>query len=127
MVRILTGVLGLTAVALTMALLPAPALADAAQGKNVFQQQCAICHASVAGGKKNGPSLYGVVGRTSGTLPGYSYSTAMKKAALTWTPDELSTYLAAPRQTVPGTKMTYNGVADKAKLADVVLYLQTLK
>ena len=127
MVRILTGVLGLAFVAAAILLPPSPALADAAQGQKVFQQQCAICHANVPGGIKNGPSLFGVVGRTSGTVPGYTYSKAMKAAALTWTPDELHTYLAAPRQTVPGTKMTYNGVADKTKLADVVQYLETLK
>lgn len=127
MVRILTGVLGLTAVAAAVALFPAPALADAAAGAKVFQQQCAICHANAPGANKVGPNLASVVGRTSGTLPGYAYSAGMKKVALTWTPDELSTYLAAPRATVPGTKMTYNGVADKVKRADVVLYLQTLK
>lgn len=127
MVRILTGFFAISAVTAMAALLPVPALADAAQGHKVFQQQCAICHADVVGGMKNGPSLFGVVGRTSGTLSGYTYSSAMKKAALTWSPDLLQTYLAAPRQTVPGTKMTYNGVVDPVKRADVVLYLKTLK
>lgn len=115
-------------VAWTAALLPVPALAaDAGHGAKQFQTSCAICHAAVAGGIKNGPSLYGVVGRTSGTLTGYHYSTAMKAAALVWTDTQLDTYLAAPKKVVTGTKMSFIGIADATKRADLIAYLDTLK
>ena len=121
MVRIL-------AIAAAVALAAAtPAIADAAAGQKAFQAQCAICHAAVAGGRKIGPSLYGVVGRTSGTLPGFNYSAAMKAAAIVWSGTELATYLEAPTKRVPGTKMAYLGLRDPQKRADVVSYLETLK
>ncbi len=111
-----------------MVLLAATAFAaDTSAGQKAFQGQCAICHSAVAGGKKNGPSLYGVVGRTSGTLDGYSYSAIMKKAGLTWSPPELTTYLVAPAKAVPGTKVMYPGLHDAAKLDALIAYLATLK
>jgi cytochrome c len=105
----------------------APAFADAAGGQKVFKGQCSTCHAVTSGTNKIGPSLYGVVGRVAATESGYRYSPAMTKSGLTWTSAELHTYLAAPRKAVPGTKMTYAGVKDPAKLDDVVAYLETLK
>lgn len=113
----------ITVIALAAA---APALADAAAGKKDFAV-CSTCHAVTAGKNGIGPSLYGVVGRPAASLAGYKYSAAMTKSGLTWAPAELHTYLAAPGRTVPGTKMTYAGVKDAAKLDDVVAYLETLK
>ncbi|UAJ12774.1 c-type cytochrome [Glacieibacterium megasporae] len=104
-----------------------PSLADAAAGQKVFQSQCSTCHAVTSGTMKIGPSLYAIVGRAAGTETGYRYSPAMTKSGLTWTSAELHTYLAAPRKAVPGTKMTYAGVKDPAKLDDVVAYLETVK
>ena len=49
--------------------------------------QCAACHSTQPGQNKIGPSLAGVFGRTSGSVPGYNYSAALKNAHLTW--DEL--------------------------------------
>ncbi len=112
-----------TAVALVAA---APALADAAAGQKAFAV-CSTCHAVTAGRNGIGPSLYGIVGRPAAALAGYKYSAAMTKSGLIWTPDTLHTYLAAPGKTVPGTKMTFGGIKDAAKLTDVVAYLETLK
>lgn len=104
-----------------------PVLADAAAGQKEFKGQCATCHAVTPGTNKIGPSLSGVVGRPAASVAGYSYSAAMKKSGLTWSATELDTYLAAPKATVPGTKMTYAGVKDATKRSDVVAYLATLK
>jgi cytochrome c len=116
------AVVGLAALAAA-----SPSLADAAAGQKVFQGQCSTCHAVTSGTNKIGPSLYGVVGRAAGTEAGYKYSPAMTKSGLTWTSAELHTYLAAPRKAVPGTKMTYAGVKDPAKLDSLVAYLETVK
>jgi len=106
---------------------PALADADAAAGQKAFQGQCSTCHAVTPGTNKIGPSLSGVVARPAASVPGYKYSAAMMKSGLTWTAGELDIYLAAPKETVPGTKMTYAGVKDATKRSDIVAYLATLK
>lgn len=98
---------------------------DAVKGKSAFGA-CAMCHTGVAGKNGMGPSLFGVVGRTAGTAPGFKYSEAMK-AAGTWTPEALDAYLADPRKAVPGNVMPYAGVKDPQKRADIIAYLKTLK
>ena len=101
--------------------------ADAGAGKSVFQSSCSICHSIQAGQNKIGPTLFGVVGRKTGSVPGYSYSPANEKAQLTWDDATLDKYLEAPRAVVPGTKMTYGGLKDATKRADLIAYLDTLK
>lgn len=105
-----------------------PALAaDAEAGKTAFKK-CALCHATEAGkSNKIGPSLFGIVGRKSANLDGYNYSEAMKKFDHTWDAQTLDSYLADPRAVVPGTKMIYPGIKDKAERDDVIGYLETLK
>jgi cytochrome c len=102
------------------------AAADAETGKTAFKK-CALCHTAEAGKNKVGPSLFGVVGRKSASLDGYNYSEAMKKFEHTWDPQTLDAYLADPRAMVPGTKMIYPGIKDKAERDDVIAYLETLK
>ncbi|MBK8176654.1 MAG: cytochrome c family protein [Rhodospirillales bacterium] len=100
--------------------------ADADAGKKVFAK-CAVCHSPEPGVTRVGPSLAGVVGRQSGSLPGFNYSTAMKNYGVTWNNDTLNTYLAAPMEVVKGTKMTFPGVKDETDRANVIAYLNTLK
>lgn len=104
------------------------AAGDAGKGKGVFNAQCGICHTANKGGPAIlGPNLWGVVGRKAGSVPGYNYTSGMKAAGFTWTDEKLTAYLPAPRAMVPGTKMTYGGLHDPAKLADLIAYLDTLK
>ncbi|WBH15601.1 c-type cytochrome [Sphingomonas radiodurans] len=97
---------------------------DAAKGKTDFAA-CAACHGVEAGVNKIGPSLHAVVGRTAGTVAGYTYSAANKNSGITWTPEKLFQYLEKPQRIVPGTKMTYAGMTDPQKRANVIAYLQT--
>ena len=102
--------------------------ADPGKGKSVFSSQCAICHAVTAHAAPGiGPSLYGVVGRKSGSLPGYSYSSAMKAAEAVWTEARLKAYIAAPGQNIAGNKMPYAGLKNPAQADDLTAYLATLK
>lgn len=101
--------------------------ADPAAGQAVFHSQCAICHSVQTGRNMIGPSLFGLVGRKTGSEAGYHYSTANQNSNLTWTADELDKYLESPRTVIPGTKMTYAGEKDAAKRADLIAYLETLK
>lgn len=97
---------------------------DAAAGKTDFAI-CLTCHAIEAGVNKIGPSLHGVVGRKAGSIAGFAYSSANKTSGITWTPEKLFQYLEAPQRVVPGTKMTYTGLKDPQKRADVIAYLQS--
>jgi cytochrome c len=99
---------------------------DAAAGKAVFQSQCAICHAVQAGRNMVGPSLFGVVGRPAGQIADFHYSPANKSSALTWDAATLDRYLTSPRDVVPHTIMTYAGLKDPQKRADLIAYLATL-
>lgn len=106
--------------------LPAIARAgDAAAGQRDFGR-CIACHAAQPGKNGIGPSLAGVVGRTSGSVPGYSYSPAMKNARVTWDEATLDRFLANPQSVVRGTKMFVN-VPDPAARGNVIAYLATLK
>jgi len=109
--------------------LSAPAAAqDAAAGAGVFQAYCAVCHSvDKPARNKIGPSLVGVVSRKSGAAPGFSYSSAMKARGQIWTAASLDAFLAAPAKTVPGTSMTFAGVKDAAKRANLIGYLKQQK
>ncbi|TVV77284.1 c-type cytochrome [Sphingomonas solaris] len=104
----------------------AHAAGDPAKGKAVFAR-CMACHATVAGRNGLGPTLAGVMGRKAGTVPGYTYSTAMKASAITWTPAAMDRYLAAPRTAVPGTKMIFMGLPLAADRENLIAWLATLK
>ena len=99
---------------------------NADAGKSVFRQVCGICHTVVAGKNMVGPSLFGVVGRKSGSLPDFHYSDAMKAANLTWDEATLDKYLANPRGVVPGTLMAYAGLKEDQKRKDIIAYLATV-
>jgi cytochrome c len=100
---------------------------DAEAGSKVFKIQCSACHATVAGKKGIGPSLFGVVGRAAGAMPDFHYTDANKNSGLTWNAATLDRYLQAPRQVVPGTAMAYAGLKNDTQRADLIAYLATIK
>lgn len=100
--------------------------ADVEAGKQEFKK-CALCHTAEAGKNKIGPSLFGVVGRKSGSLENYNYSEAMKNFDHTWDAETLDKYLTDPRAVVPNTKMIFPGIKDEKERQDVIAYLETLK
>ena len=100
---------------------------DVKAGEAVFKRTCAVCHSVEAGKNKIGPSLFGVVGRKSGSIEGFKYSDAMKKADVTWSNDTLDKYLTDPKTFVPGNRMTYAGLKKEADRKAVIDYLDTVK
>jgi cytochrome c len=88
---------------------------------------CSICHSPQQGRNLVGPSLFNVVNRHSGQIPDFHYSDANKNSGLVWDIGTLDRYLTAPRQVVPGTKMTFPGLRDAKQRADVIAYLETLR
>ena len=112
-----------------MSLVPEIALAqDAAEGEKVFRRQCFICHTTDKGGPtKQGPNLFGIVGRKTGTVEGFRYSEANKKADITWSPETLDPYLTNPRKVIPGTKSAFAGLTKAEDRKNLIAFLQTLK
>jgi len=114
---------------------------DSAKGEQIFKQ-CMTCH-RIGPDAKNmvGPVLTGVIGRQSGTAPGFAYSELNKHAGdngLVWTEDLIFQYLPDPNAflkkflTDKGkadlatgtTKMTLK-LANEQQRKDVIAYLKT--
>lgn len=105
---------------------PAAAVA-AADAKPAAYAQCAACHSVEPGKHGIGPSLHGVYGTKAGEIAGFAFSEKLKASGLTWDDATLDTWLSGPMKLVPGTKMSYAGMSDPAKRAEVIAYLKTLK
>jgi cytochrome c len=96
---------------------------DTARGQRIFAQ-CATCHSPEQGVNRVGPSLYGIVGRAAGTIPNFRYSDANRNSGITWSEQELFTYLENPRARIPGTIMAFVGLRNAQQRADVIAYLR---
>jgi len=122
--------LALLAAALALSAGAARALpaGDAAHGKHVFAARCGLCHSAGPdeGEAGQGPPLAGVVGRPAAGQPGFSYTEALKRSHLTWTPETLDRFLAGPSKLVPGTAMPI-AVGDPQTRADLIAYLASVK
>jgi cytochrome c len=129
----------LTLIAACLAAPGAASAQDATKGEQVFKQ-CMTCH-RIGPDAKNliGPVLTGVIGRQSGTAPGFAYS-ALNKAAgengLVWSDDLIFQYLPDPNAFLKkfltdkgkadlatgSTKMTFH-LADEQQRKDVIAYI----
>jgi cytochrome c len=78
------------------------ASADATKGAAAFKN-CAGCHdPSKGGSNKQGPNLWGIVGRNHAAHEGYDYSEDMKsKASEPWTYEALNEFIKAPKAVFP--------------------------
>ena len=98
---------------------------DVAKGKTLFTK-CKACHNADAPKHKVGPHLVGIVGRTAGTVDGYTkYSKAIKDSGIVWDEANLDKWLTNPKGMYPGTKMIYPGLKKAEDRADVIEYLKT--
>ncbi len=97
----------------------APALA--ADGAQLFNMQCKMCH----GGSSLGPSLAGVAGGPI-AAKAFTYSPALKAKGGEWTDANLDVYLKMPSAFAPGTKMMISVPSDENRAA-IIGYLKTLK
>ncbi len=94
---------------------------DPVAGRKLFATQCSRCHTLDAA--RIGPPLAGVVGRRAGSVPGYSYSAALARSGIVWTPAALERWLAGPQADVPGALMPM-AVPDTATRQAIVAYLR---
>jgi cytochrome c len=94
---------------------------DATRGGELFERRCTGCHAMER--DREGPRLGGVFGRTSGTVSGFAYSEALKKAHIVWNDTTLERWLADPDAMVPDNNMEFRVVRPQER-RDLIRFLR---
>ena len=107
---------------------PLLASANADNGRQVAQRQCAACHSFNEGGRHGvGPNLHGIVGAMHAAKEGFNYSPANRAlASKPWGYEELNAFIAAPARAMPGTRMSYSGLGNVQQRADLIAYLRSI-
>lgn len=111
-------------IALTSVTSFAQSAGDPTRGEKIYER-CFACHAIDR--DRTGPRHAGLFGRRAGSVPGFPYSAAMKKAGadgLVWNDVTLNAFLESPTTYVPGTRMGYAGIKDPQERADLIAYLK---
>lgn len=95
-------------------------------GERQFLRKCSVCHTlEEDGGRRAGPTLMGVFGRRAGTLPGYSYSPALRDSDIVWTDGTIDRLFdIGPDNLTPGSKMPMQQIASPQDRADLIAYLR---
>jgi cytochrome c len=122
-VEIVMRVLLAPLLALALAM-PALAQADAKRGEMLYTSRCGACHSIQ--NNRTGPKHLGVVGRKAGSVPGFEYSPALKKAKFVWTEKQIDKWLQGPSKLVKGTAMAFT-VPVAADRAAIIAYLKVAK
>lgn len=103
-----------------------PALVEAGEG--AFRQ-CKSCHQVGEGAvNRSGPQLNGIVNRTIGSVDGFRYSGTFndaRDAGDVWTDEMLAAFLADPKGTMAGTKMSFRGVRNADDITALIAYLKS--
>ncbi|XP_025990031.1 cytochrome c [Solenopsis invicta] len=103
-------------------------MGDVVNGKKLYMKLCASCHTTEKGGKhKIGPNLHGIMGKISGTNPGFNFSETIKEKAIIWDEKTLNDYLEFPKKFIPGTTMVFYGVKKAEDRKDLIAFLASLK
>ena len=98
-----------------------------ADGQLMFNNACRTCHSVREGDNRLGPHMRGIIGRKAGSLPDYSYSSAMRGADFVWDEKNLERFIANPDETVPGNTMKpYGGLPSAESRAKLIAVLKTL-
>merc|ERR1712224_186122 len=97
---------------------------DVKKGAKLFKAKCAQCHTIEEGGNvKQGPPLWGIYGKASGTADGFTFSEANKGSGIVWSEKHMFEYLVNPKKYIPGTKMVFAGMKKPKERADLVAYV----
>ena len=72
---------------------------------------------------REGPMLQGVYGRATGSVPGFPYSDALKKANTVWNEQTLERWLTDPDAFLPGNNMDFL-LARAQERKDVIAYFK---
>lgn len=111
---------------LVLAIVPSQQLAaNPDEGRRYFAANCAACHSTSRGENRIGPSLARLIGRKSGTAPGFNYSPGLKAANIRWSSESLDTWLQRPTNDVHTTRMMIS-VRTRTDRQNLIAYLRTL-
>jgi cytochrome c len=94
---------------------------DPVRGKALFEKRCTGCHALTT--DHEGPRLEKVYGRASGSVAGFPYSDALKKAHVVWEDGSLDKWLTDPDVFLPGNNMDFL-VAKPQERKDLIAYFK---
>ena len=99
---------------------------DVAAGEKAAQGRCGTCHTFDQGGPaKQGPNLYGVVGKPVGKhAAGFAYSADLSGHGGDWTYENLDAWLKSPKAFAAGTKMSFAGLSNGQDRANIILYMK---
>ena len=112
-------------VSVAVAQMPLPA-AKPPDGATLFKQQCATCHTTnLSDPIRQGPSLFGIVGRRAGTTDGFHYSAGFGKADFVWDDARLDAWITNPQEMLPGSVMAYRQAKPEIRAA-IIAYLKEL-
>lgn len=102
----------------------AQAEGDPARGAQVYRA-CVACHALEPDLHLTGPSLAGLWMRPAGQVEGFArYTDALRDAGFPWNAAALDAWLIDPAEMIPGTSMTFQGIADAGARADLIAFLE---
>ena len=116
--------LAITALSILAISFPSAAEGDAEKGEKLFGR-CKVCHVLEPGGRKLGPTLYGIMGRKAGSVEGFRYSPALANSGIIWSEETLSGYLENPRGYIPGNRMAFPGLRDAADRENLIAFLKS--
>jgi cytochrome c len=100
---------------------PTPTSGGAANGQRLFERRCTGCHSLDS--NREAPKLGGVFGRTSGQVPNYPYSSALKNAHIIWDEHTLDRWLTDPDGFVSGNNMDFR-VPKPQERQDIIQFLK---
>lgn len=106
----------------------AVAIGNAENGAEVYRRECASCHQIGEGASHRiGPQLNHIFDRGAASQEDFRYSGALERQGrdgLTWDLRRLHAYIENPRALVSGTRMSYRGLPDAERRADLIAYLR---
>ena len=105
---------------------PALAEGDPAKGAAVFRQ-CQACHVANAEQNRVGPHLVKIINRPIAEIENFKYSPIYlekREEGKVWNEENLTGYLANPREYMPGNRMAFAGLRNPQQIVDVIAYLK---
>ena len=118
------------------------AAGDIAKGEKIFKK-CKSCHMivhdsgrTIVKGGRNGPNLYGILGRTAGSIDDFKYGKSLAtlgKSGFVWSEYEFVAYVANPKKYLVDklddkkarSKMSYK-LKNEADALNIWAYLESV-